>query len=72
MKRRYYSAESLRGEVDAFERRYGYDSEEHVRRRYIVGSTPGVSGFDSHVWADVYGEWLRLSNASYGVEGGKG
>lgn len=62
--KRYYNAYTLRLELDEFERRYGMTSEEHLRLRYGgTGGTPGVPGFDSHVWADTYREWKRLKRA---------
>ena len=53
----YYTAESLRRELDAFKERFGMSSERHYELRYTTlgggcYATDGViPHFESHVWA---------------------
>lgn len=63
MEKRYYNAETLRADLDGFERRFGIPSEVHFARyRDEWADWPyDVPRFDAFVWADVYREWQRLS-----------
>jgi hypothetical protein len=61
MLRRSYGVNDLRQELDQLEHRFGYDSAEHMCRRYCCGLTPGVPNFEAAVWASTYTDWRRLS-----------
>jgi hypothetical protein len=60
MEKRYYSIESLEGELREFEDRFGMSSDrffETYRTDEVPAEVPGFEGF---VWADTYQELCRL------------
>ena len=59
MVKRYYSAETLRRELDEFEARFGSSSDAFYRAYRRDDSD--VPWFDAVVWADTYREFRRLS-----------
>lgn len=60
MRKRYYNAQTLRDELDAFERRFGLRSEELVAR-YDAGAAPErVPRFEAFVWAGLHRELARM------------
>jgi hypothetical protein len=64
MEKRYYSIESLEGELREFEERYGLRSDDFYRA-YLDGTEPShVETFDRVVWADLYRTLCRLRGAS--------
>lgn len=67
MEKSYYSADSLRRALDAFEARYGMSSEEFYGAygEYDDARMQGISGFHRHSWASFYRDWRRLSGDDF-------
>ena len=71
MGRHYYNADSLRGELLAFEKRYGLSSADFYER-HAQGNTPEVvTLFDRVVWSDTYREACRLRHVQGMILGSK-
>jgi hypothetical protein len=62
MEKRYYTAETLRGELDSFEAKFGCSSDAFYRAYRRDDSE--VPGFEAVVWADTFREFLRLTGAT--------
>jgi hypothetical protein len=62
MEKRYYTPETLRGELDRFEAEFGCSSAAFYRAYRRDDSD--VPWFEAAVWADTYREFCRLAEAS--------
>ena len=62
MERNYYSVESLRDELRAFEERYGLSSADFYKRHAHSEAPASVPPFDRVVWSDTYREACRLAD----------
>lgn len=67
MEKRYYTADSLRRSLDAFEERFGMSSDEFFAAYavYDISRMEGISPFLRHSWASLYRDWQRLSGDDF-------
>jgi hypothetical protein len=64
LERAQYNQSSLRLELNDFEQEYKLSCEEFMAYGESEILEAGISGFDRHVWASSYRDWLRLKGGS--------
>jgi len=67
MEKSYYSAESLRRALDAFEQRYGISSVDFYDAYVDCNASrmEHISGFHRHSWAGFYRDWRPMSGDDF-------